>query len=221
MTPPTPQAAIFDMDGTLIDTERLAFLSFSEACAAFDQGVDEALFHSLIGLPAAAGDAILKDALAPEVPFATFSEIWRTAFDALVAAGVPVKDGAGDLLAGLRDRGVPTAIATSTRTDRAREMLGEVGLLEFFVTVVGGDAVSNGKPAPDIFIEAAGRLDIGTAHCVAFEDSPNGVRAAVAAGMTVVQVPDFVAPDETLRALGHHIAPSLLAGAALVGLNVD
>ncbi len=216
-----PRAAIFDMDGTLLDTERLAFDSFAEACAAFDQGVDEGLFHSLIGLPAVAGDAVLRKALAPAVPFAAFSATWNEAFDRRAGTGVPVKAGAGDVLALLKTLGVPMAVATSTRTARAQAMLGEVGLLSFFAAVIGGDAVSNGKPAPDIFIEAAGRLDVAAVHCVAFEDSPNGVRAAVAAGMTVVQVPDLVAPDDELRALGHHVAPSLWAGVGIAGFDLD
>ena len=206
------------MDGTLLDTERLAFAAFGEACEAFGHRVDEALYQSLIGLPTVTGDVILRDALAPAVPFAAFSATWNGAFDRMIGMGVPVKDGAGDVLSDLRRQQTPVAVATSTRTERALTMLEDTGLLGFLDTVVGGDAVAKGKPAPDIFIEAAGRLGVAATDCVAFEDSPNGVRAAVAAGMTVVQVPDLVTPDATLRGLGHHIVASLRDGAVLTGL---
>ncbi|MEO1650531.1 MAG: HAD-IA family hydrolase, partial [Pseudomonadota bacterium] len=103
-------------------------------------------------------------------------------------------------------------------TARAREKLKKAELLEAFQHVVGGDQVERSKPDPDIYLEAARRLSANPAASVALEDSENGVRAAHAAGMTVIQVPDLIQPSDSLRMLGHTIAADVLVGARHVGL---
>jgi beta-phosphoglucomutase-like phosphatase (HAD superfamily) len=107
-------------------------------------------------------------------------------------------------------------VVTSTRRERALQKLGRCGLLSHFDTVVTGSDVTNPKPAPDIYLLAAERLCVSPARCVVLEDSVPGVRAALAAGMTPIQVPDLVVPDETARALGHRIVDSLLHARELI-----
>jgi beta-phosphoglucomutase-like phosphatase (HAD superfamily) len=96
-------------------------------------------------------------------------------------------------------------------------LLHKAAILDRFAVLVCGDEVAKGKPAPDIYLAAASALGVCPNHCVAFEDSSNGVRAAVAAGLITVQVPDLVAPPADIVALGHVIAPDVLTGARHVG----
>ena len=104
---------------------------------------------------------------------------------------------------------IPRAVATSTRRDRARSKLARASLLPRFHAIVGGDDVARGKPAPDIYVEAARRLGASAARCLALEDSEPGVRSALAAGMTPIMVPDMHPPSADLIALDLVVLPSL------------
>lgn len=117
--------------------------------------------------------------------------------------------GVHNLLDYLHASGIPTAVATSTNTDHALHKLEQSGILHRFTTITGGDQVANGKPAPDIYLKAAKSIDANPLSCLALEDSPNGVRAAIAAGMHVIQIPELVEPDEALRSLGHTVLGDL------------
>ena len=132
-----------------------------------------------------------------------------------------MKPGVRELLERLGEIGLPCAVATSTRTTSAETLLDGAGLLELVRTVTGGDRVVRGKPDPEIYHRAAATLGIEARDAVAFEDSDPGTRAAVASGARTVQVPDIRAPSDAVRALGHTVAPDLLAGARAVGLLAD
>jgi len=208
-------AIIFDMDGLLLDTERLAWTAFLQACGQHRLAVDRGFYDRLIGLNHAAAAPLLDAWLAGETApsLHAFRASWDNAYHVLLDEGVPVKAGADILLAHLHDSGMTCAVATSTETDLAQQKLERAGLAPFLRGVVGGDRVAKGKPAPDIYLQVASQIAADPANCLAFEDSENGVRAALAAGMTVVQVPDLVAPSPDLRALGHDIEVSLLDAA--------
>lgn len=122
---------------------------------------------------------------------------------------VPLKDGADCLLQHIKSSGTPMMVATSTRTDLAKQKLSDSAILHYFDRVIGGDQVSNSKPDPEIYLRAASELSLTPGDCLALEDSPNGVRAAVAAGFTVIQIPDLVQPDENLLKMGHTVLSSL------------
>jgi beta-phosphoglucomutase-like phosphatase (HAD superfamily) len=107
-------------------------------------------------------------------------------------------------------------VATSTRQPRAQQRLAQAGLLGFFAVVVAGDEVENGKPAPDIYLEAARRLGIDPARSFALEDSHAGVRAAHAAGLKVIMVPDLLPATEEIEKLTHRVVPSLDAVLAVL-----
>ena len=212
------RGALFDMDGLLLDTERLHFEAGTAAARELGLGDLSATLRRMIGVRALEGRALLEPALRGRATLAEFEALWSTRIERLVARGVPVRANVVELLTLLRERGTPCAVATSSRRASAEAALREANLRGFFATVTGGDDVIEAKPDPEIYLKAAASLGIRAADAVAFEDSEPGTRAAVASGATVVQVPDLVAPSEALLALGHVVAPDVLAGARTVGL---
>ena len=204
------EAIIFDMDGLLLDTERIALSAFLATCDQMGVRAEEELFLRCIGTNQTLGREVLEAGLQDQVDYLIFEQAWDRKYVELTSdRPVPLKDGAVELLEHIASMRIPVAVATSTRTARAHDKLKSSGILDRFQTIVGGDQVQNGKPAPDIYLKAAGTLSARAGRCLALEDSENGVRAAVSAGMTVVQVPDLVQPSRDLLALGHIVLGSL------------
>jgi len=205
-----PAAVIFDMDGLLLDTEPLAARAWNEAAAALGVEFDEALALAMVGRNFLDCAAMVRARYDASYPADALLDRWHATYDRIVARdGVSVKPGAIELVAWLERNAIPCAVATSTRRERARTKLVDAGLLSRFCDVVGGDEVARGKPEPDIYVEAARRLDVRTDECVALEDSVPGVRAALAARMTAIMVPDLHGPT------GDLIARDLLVLASL------
>ncbi|WP_341366282.1 HAD family phosphatase [Yoonia sp. BS5-3] len=215
MTTPI-KAVIFDMDGLLLDTEQVYLQGYRNARTAMDLSPYDAGFLELIGLPNHAGRPFLEAHLGPATD--AFEAQWDQEIRKLMQAQIPAKPRVRDVIEALQDRQIPYAIATSTYTQKAHNHLARAGLDDLFPLIIGGDQVVNGKPAPDIYLKAAATLCIAPGNCAAFEDSENGVRAAVAAGMQTVQVPDIKPPSEALLSLGHHVAETLVAGAQMLNL---
>ena len=210
----TYDAVIFDMDGTLIDSERLIVESGQAALRHLGLDDDPAPLHAMIGGTGEAGDAILREAF-PGLDLDALNAHWRDGFARAQAAGLPLRPGAAELLDALSGRAV--SLATNSRTAYARENLDRSGIGHHFpdAHLWGRDRVDSPKPAPDIFLAAARAHGADPARCLVFEDSEPGTRAALAAGMVVVQVPDQ-RPAATRDA--HHLADSLLDGARAAGL---
>ncbi|MCL7715293.1 HAD family hydrolase [Stenotrophomonas mori] len=203
-----PQAVIFDMDGLMLDSERALLGCLAQAGAEAGHDLPQAFLLSLIG----SSDALTRQRIAGQIGADAVDGLLRASYaryDVLVAAGVPHRPGIVELLELLAAHGVPRAVATSTRRPLALRKLESAGLLGYFEHVATSSDVAHPKPAPDIYLLAARSLGVDPRHCLALEDSPTGVRAALAAGMTVVQVPDLLEPDAGVRALGHAIAGSL------------
>lgn len=208
-------AVVFDLDGTLIDTESLCNAAGVEACANLGLPVTLPFFESLAGIDDRTRARLIEEHLGTPVELAAFLEEWDRLCTLRFQEGIPVKAGAVDLLERLAAAGVPLALATSSRRGPAAEKLAASDLGRHFRTVVTFDDVAAPKPAPDAYLLAAERLGADPRRCLAFEDSETGARAAHAAGLTVVQVPDLHA---TRGAHAHHVAATLLEGATLAGL---
>ncbi|PCI05123.1 MAG: phosphatase [Hyphomicrobiales bacterium] len=211
-------AVIFDMDGLLLDTERVYLEGLRQTRAAFDLDLNDELFFSLIGLDREKTEIKLAAGLEEHVDFDAFNKEWRQRTEVLFMQPIPIKPGVHDLLDRLQSLKMPYAIATATKTEKAQHHLTLTGLIDLFPIVIGGDQVENGKPAPDIYLKAAAALNIEPHLCAAFEDSDTGTRAAVAAGTRTVQVPDLISPSPEVVALKHHIATDLISGARHLGL---
>lgn len=210
MNPMNFQAAIFDMDGLLLDTERVCIEIFEQACQAVGVPFLRDLYLSVIGRNAAGIEATLRAGYGPDLDYMQLHNEWRTRYNAVVKhQAIPVKQGVIELLEWLKAEHIPTAVATSTQRDVASIKLSLSGLDRYFDAVATGCEVSQGKPHPEIYLLAASRLDVAPTQCLAFEDSNNGVRSAVAAKMIAYQIPDLVMPSDDVVALGHRIRPTL------------
>ncbi|MCW8334463.1 HAD family hydrolase [Vibrio paucivorans] len=202
------QAAIFDMDGLLLDTEQVCMRVFKQSCEAQDLPFLQEAYLSIIGCNSVTIDKILRNAYGDDLD--RLHAEWRKRYDAIVKhEAIPVKDGVIELLEWLKANNIPTAVATSTQKDVAKIKLRLAGLDGYFANITTGCEVTHGKPDPEIYLLAASRLNVDPSQCVAFEDSNNGVRSSVAANMTTFQVPDLVEPCPEVLALGHSIQPSL------------
>lgn len=186
------------MDGLLLDTERLFQQALVASAAGTGFPVDDAFVLRMVGLHRDACRILLTDTFGADFPLDAFYEESEWRFAESCAAGIPLRPGVVALLDHLAAMGIPHAVATSSPTPQAQDHLREAGLLDRFATIVTRSDVANPKPAPDPYLLAAERLGARPAHCLALEDSHNGVRAAAAAGMAVIMVPDLLAPtDET------------------------
>jgi HAD superfamily hydrolase (TIGR01509 family) len=179
---------VFDMDGVLVDTEPLHFRCLNRVVGMAGGRISEAENQAYIG---ATQDAVFRAIIARHgLPGALQSYLDHynaVVLEALQGPLDPVP-GAPELLARLRALGVPLAVASSSNRAWIDATLGALGLAPSFPVVAAGDEVAHSKPAPDVFLLAAARLGVPPTACVAVEDSPNGVRAARAAGMRVVAV---------------------------------
>ncbi len=203
-----PAAVLFDMDGLLLDSERAFTDCLAQAARARGFELSEALWLAMVGGSDAHSRALLVAQIG-QVESDAVQDAARTRYDALVDSGIDHRPGVVPLLDWLRSRGIPRAVATSTRNPLARRKLDAAGLLPYFDAVCTSSDVAQPKPAPDVYLLAAQRLRVTPAQCLVLEDSSVGVRAALAAGMTPLQIPDLVAPDAATRAFGHCILESL------------
>jgi HAD superfamily hydrolase (TIGR01509 family) len=204
------QAAIFDMDGLLLDTERVCKGVFEEACIALSIPFLEDVYLDIIGRNAQGIEQVLRAGYNDDLDYPALHHAWKTRYNAVVMhQAIPVKEGVIELLTWLKDNKVPTAVATSTQNDVAKIKLKFAGLDHYFDNLTTGCEVKKGKPDPEIYLLAADRLNIKPEYCLAFEDSNNGVLAAVNANMQTFQIPDLVQPSAEILTLGHTVNRSL------------
>ena len=204
-------SVIFDMDGLMLDTERIALGVWRQAAIDLGVALDDALAEQMVGRSRAANRLMLQAHFGHRVSFDDLAALAEARYQAVLASeGVPRKPGLIELLDMLRARGIPLAVATSTARALAHHKLGQAAVLGYFDVVVGGDDVVHGKPSPDIFLRAADRLGARPAECVVLEDSGPGIHAASAAGMLPILVPDGGRlPPVEIRRLAVYVAESL------------
>ena len=203
------QAVIFDMDGLLLDTEKIALKAFFEACRQFDFEPSLDIYLRCVGTNPVRTKVILTQGYGASFPFEKISQVWGENYrEAITDFPIPVKTGARDFLGFVGSSGKRMAIATSTAHQTARDKLERTGLLSFFELIVGGDQVAKGKPDPETYFKVSELLNVTPRQCLVLEDSDNGVLAAHGAGMAVIQIPDLKEPSAAIKNLGHTVLSS-------------
>ncbi len=209
--PEVIRAAVFDMDGLLLDTERVARESWRKAGAEFHIDDIDSILDACVGRNEAGDREVFRQRLGEDFPYEEFRARTRALSHAATDVEVPVKAGAKEILTALKAHGIRLAVASSTRNVTVRDQLSRAGLLEFFDAVVTGDTVENGKPHPEIYLKACDALQTAPEECIAFEDSCNGLRSAYRARMYPIQIPDLIPPNLESNALSWKTFPSLAA----------
>ena len=196
--PPSFDAVIFDMDGLMLDTETLSRVAWQKAGHDVGCEIDDALFIRFVGRTREDCETILKEIGGPAFPVEVMRErILHHWDEQVILHGIPQKTGLTELMEFLDSIKLRKAVATSSRRENALSKLGP--LAKAFEVLVTGDEISRGKPAPDIFLLAARRLDLAPNRCLVLEDSLPGIQAATAAGMHAIMVPDLVPATAEIR----------------------
>ena len=217
------KAVIFDMDGLILDTEKLLVKYWCQAANEF-------------GFPMQQCHALNIRSLARKFAIPYLQGVFGEGFDYvrirnrrmelmnehIAQYGIETKAGVTELLDYLSLCGIPAAIATATDYERTQSYLGRVGLFDRFDRIVCASMVESGKPKPDIYLYAAAQLGLAPDECVALEDSPNGVRSASGAGCITIMVPDLTPPDDEMLGLAYGCVESLADVVPVIeGLRTD
>jgi HAD superfamily hydrolase (TIGR01509 family) len=211
------EAVVFDMDGLMLDTEPIYKTAWQTGCRELGYHLNDTTYTQLVGRPTIACEQVLLQTLGRGFPLADFRQLWPSIWQAEVSHhGIQQKAGLSELLAFLRSRNVPVAVATSSEAGFTDLSLNRAGLSTSFQAIVTGDQIERGKPAPDIYLAAAAKLGVPPDSCVALEDSEAGAVAASTAGMVTLLVPDWVAPSLVARQAATEVFPSLVEAHAYI-----
>lgn len=204
-------AVIFDMDGTIFDSERLVLDCWEKIGEKHNiTGIRE-VFITCIGTNKVRTKEIVYEAYGDSFPYDEFSRESSALFHETVdRQGLPVKKGTREILEFLRGNRIPMGVASSTRVAVVTEELKQAGLYDYFQIVMGGDQLTNSKPAPDIYLLACAKMGVEPGSAYAVEDSYNGIRSAYRAGMRPIMVPDVLPATDEMRSMSIAVLEDLL-----------
>lgn len=204
------KAIIFDVDGTLLDTERIYMHAWKLAAKEAGYDLPDEVLLRTRAVSHGIADRIYKEAMGEDFSYVELRPARVRIAEEIIAGSHDLcKPGVIDTLEYLRSRGIPMAVASSTDREKTIAHLAHAGLLKYFGVVIGGDMVQKGKPAPDIFLKAAKELRTAAGECVVVEDSPAGIQAALAAGMVPVLIPDCVPENPQTAAMSAVVLNSM------------
>ena len=202
------KAAIFDMDGLLINSERIIMQACIHAAREFGINYTQNDYVQLIGRSAPDSTQVMTMQLGG---VNNFTQIMNRVDEILADSGnyFPLKIGALEIIKHFHAQGIPCGVASSSYQDIITDRLSKVGILDYFSVITGGEEVKRGKPHPDIYLLAIEKLGVTAPECIAFEDSELGARAAIAAGLKVVVVPDLKQPSDYVNKNCYQVLESL------------
>lgn len=196
------EALLFDMDGLLLDTERMQDKIWDKAKEHFHYDFNESFKKEMRGINIQASLKIYEKYFGKNFDYQTVLK-WRRAYFMEIAKneGIPIKKGALELLQYARQKGIHCALATSTERNRFMQYIPylEENIFDFFDVIVDGSMVQHSKPDPEIFLLAADQLGVDIKNCMILEDSINGVKAGIASGAMTVMIPDLMQPTDEIK----------------------
>ncbi|MBP3888974.1 MAG: HAD family phosphatase [Cellulosilyticum sp.] len=208
---------IFDMDGLMFDTERIYYKAWQEAAKAYGYEITWEIYKQIVARNSRYIEKVLKQILGNDFPYEAVCEKKRTLADTQVETeGIQHKEGLLELLDNLDQKGIQKVVATSSMREKAIHYLTLGGIKDRFDWIICGCDVEESKPNPEIFLKAAAHLGIAPVDCMVLEDSKLGIKAARAAEMTGVLVPDLVQPDQEMLEDASYVVASLREVMALL-----
>ena len=191
------KAIIFDMDGLMIDSERVTFECYQERLKDMNLTMDEEFYKTLLGKPIKGIYQRFYDVYGNDFPIENvIQDVHLLMAERFETEGVPVKKGLVELLHYLKDNNYKTIVATSSNRDRVDKILAQAKITEFFDDSICGDEVTKGKPNPEVFLKSCQKLGVNVDEAIVLEDSEAGIQASYDANIKVICIPDMKYPEK-------------------------
>ena len=191
------KAIIFDMDGLMIDSERVTFECYQERLKDMNLTMDEEFYKTLLGKPIKGIYQRFYDVYGNDFPIQNvIQDVHQLMAERFETEGVPVKKGLVELLHYLKDNNYKTIVATSSNRDRVDKILAQAKITEFFDDSICGDEVTKGKPNPEVFLKSCQKLVVNVDEAIVLEDSEAGIQASYDANIKVICIPDMKYPEK-------------------------
>ena len=190
------KAVIFDMDGLMIDSERVTFEGYQHILSKMGKTITEDFYITLLGKPIKGIFQRFYDVYGNDFPIeSVITDVHQYMAERFETEGVPLKTGLVELLKYCREKGYRTVVATSSSRNGVDKILKSADIEQYFDDSICGDEVTKGKPDPEVFLKSCMKLGVNTDEAVVLEDSEAGIQASYAAGIRVICVPDMKQPE--------------------------
>ena len=204
------QGVIFDMDGLILDNGSLYKRVYREAAKELGHSLQDEVYNTMLGIPHVDCHLILKETFGKDFPVDKFEEIWSRRYqETLATEGIPFRDGFEALFSCLKQQQVPVALATSSSREKVEAHLQNTRYLQAFDSICTSNDISKGKPDPEIYTLAANKINCQPHQTIVFEDSNNGMRAAIAANCIGIMILNQELPENYVQENGFLVLSSL------------
>lgn len=191
------KAIIFDMDGLMIDSERVTFECYQKILKDMNLTMDEEFYKTLLGKPLKGIYQRFYDVYGGGFPIEdVIKEVHALMAKRFETEGVPIKTGLKSLLEYLKENNYKTIVATSSNRDRVDTILSQAQITDYFDDSICGDEVTKGKPNPEVFLKSCQKLGVNVDEAIVLEDSEAGIQASYDAGIKVICIPDMKYPEK-------------------------
>ena len=191
------KAIIFDMDGLMIDSERVTFECYREILKGMNLTMDEEFYKTLLGKPLKGIYQRFYDVYGNDFPIEdVIKDVHALMAKRFETEGVPIKTGLKSLLEYLKENNYKTIVATSSNRDRVDTILSQAQITDYFDDSICGDEVTKGKPNPEVFLKSCQKLGVNVDEAIVLEDSEAGIQASYDASIKVICIPDMKYPEK-------------------------